>query len=453
MSFITSKTEAKQLLNADKMSELFSYALKIIKSKGATDASIAISDNAGFSVDVRQNQVENIAFNAYSNLNVVVYFGQKKGVASTNNFLPKAIDNVVEAACAIAKASEEDLYAGLAEEPYDSNTAKDLDLYHPWDISVQEAVNLARRCESEAISLDKRITNSDGATLSTDNYAFGFIDTRGHHGYVTSSRHELSCALMAESPNVNAQRDGYYSVARNFQNLAPVELIAKTAADRTVSKLGAKQISTGRYPVIYKNNLSRTLIACFMQAISGSQLYRKRSFLCNSIGNNIFPDWLTIFEEPYLLGALGSAAFDGDGIATRNNYFVNSGKIMQYALDVYSARKLGMSTTANADGVHNLFVSSNTDTFAELIGEMNTGLLITDLMGSGANIITGDYSIGASGFWVENGIIQYPVDGITIAGNLLDFYKDIVAISKDYDPNSATRCGSILISDVMIGGN
>ncbi len=357
----------------------------------------------------------------------------------------------MKAACDIARVSAEDPCFGLADKELMAKNHPDLDLYHPWDIKPEQAIKMAIDCESHALSLDKRITNSDGVSVSSYESHHGYANTHGGSGFTHSTRHSISCSLIA-TDGQKMQRDYDYSTVRNADNLEPISSIAKNAVERAISRLGARQISTQMIPVIFSSRVSSGLFGSFINAISGSNLYRKNSFLLDSVGQQLFPEFIQVYEQPHLQGALGSAAFDSEGVTTRPNLIVDKGRLMHYLLGSYSARRMGLITTGNSDGVHNLTIDPTAGDLNELLHTMGTGLLVTELMGQGVNIITGDYSRGASGYWVENGEIQFPVDEVTIAGNLKEIFQMIRAVGNDINPNISTRCGSILIDKMMVAG-
>ncbi|MBI2785158.1 MAG: metalloprotease PmbA [Legionella longbeachae] len=433
------------------LTRLMNVVLELAKKEGATDAMVAVNNDKGFSVDVRMGEVETIAFSEDKGVGLTVYIGNRKGGASSTDISPAALEAMVKAACDIARVSAEDPCFGLADKELMTQNYPDLDLFHPWDLSPKQAIDMAIKCESYALSLDKRIANSDGVNVSSYESHHGFANTHGGSGFVHSTRHGLSCSLIAKEGE-QMQRDYDYTTVRNARDLVDTHVIAKNAVDRALSRLGAKQIATQATPVIFSSRISSGLISSFINAISGSNLYRKNTFLLDSIGQQIFPEFMRIYEQPHLLGALGSSPFDSEGVPTRPNLLVENGKVMQYILGSYSARKLGLKTTANSDGVHNLTVDPTAGDLDDLLKIMGNGLLVTELMGQGVNGVTGDYSRGASGYWVEDGVVQYPVDEITIAGNLKEMFKTIIAVGNDINPNLATRCGSILIEKMMIAG-
>lgn len=433
------------------LTQLMNDVLDLAKKEGATDAMVAVNNDRGFSVDVRMGAVETVAFSEDKGIGLTVYIGQRKGGASSTDTSPDALQAMVKAACDIARVSAEDSYFGLADKELMTTEYPDLYLFHPWDMNPQQAIELALECESYALSLDKRITNSDGVNVSSYESHHGFANTHGGSGFIHSTRHSLSCSLIATEGD-KMQRDYDYTTVRNAKDLVEPRIIAQNAVERVLSRLGAQQIETQVVPVIFSSRVSSGLFSSFISAISGSNLYRKNSFLLDSIGQQVFPEFITIYEQPHIPGALGSSPFDSEGVPTRSNLIVEKGRVKQYVLGSYSARRLGLKTTANSDGVHNLTIDPNAGDLADLLKTMGTGLLVTELMGQGINGVTGDYSRGASGYWVENGVIQFPVDEVTIAGNLKDMFHSIVAVGNDINPNISTRCGSLLIRSMMVAG-
>lgn len=442
----------KQVKSTQELTRLLQEVIACAKKQGATDAEVGVDHDSGYSVNVRMGEVETVEFSDSQSVSVSVYFGHQKGSASSTDTSSKAIESMVRAACDIAQVSAADPCFGLADKDLINNHYPDLDLYHPWDLLPAEAISRAIACEQHALSLDKRITNSDGVNLANYSFCHGFANSNGCEGIVYGTRHSLSCSLIAQALDA-MQRDYDYTVARHPRDLLPIEQLARQAVERTVGRLGAKKIKTQKAPVIFSSRLSSGLFSTLINAISGAHLYRKSTFLIDSIGKTIFPSFIKIYEQPFLLGALGSSPFDAEGVPTRNNVFVADGKVNQYVLSSYTARKLGLKTTANSGGVSNLTVDATTGDLAALLKTMGTGLLVTELMGQGINLLNGDYSRGAAGFWVENGEIQFPVEEITIAGNLTDMFMGIEAIGNDLNPNSSTRCGSVLINNMMIAGS
>lgn len=442
----------KKITEQSNLTALMDEVLAKARAFGASDAAVSVSHDHGFSVDVRMREVETVSFNEDKGVSLVVYFGQRKGSASTTDTSSSALDTVVEAACEIAKVSSLDPCFGLADRALLTAHHPDLDLYHPWSIEPPVAIEQALACEAQALSLDKRITNSNGVNLSTYSFCHGYADTHGGQGLVRGTRHSISCSLIAEHGGGGMQSDYDYTTSRRAEHLISLDQLAQSAVDRTVSRLGARKLKTGKTPVLFSSRVSSGLISSFIGAISGSNLYRKNTFLLDSLGKIIFPEWMHIYEQPRLLGGLGSAPFDGEGVPTRDNVFVKDGRVAQYVLGSYSARRLGLQTTANSDGVHNLTVDANAGELKDLVKMMDKGLLVTELMGQGVNGLTGDYSKGATGFWVEHGEIQYPVEEITIAGNLKEMFLSIAAIGNDINPTISTRCGSILVGQMMVAG-
>jgi PmbA protein len=420
------------------------------KKQGASSATAGLSVDTGLSVNVRLGDVDTIEHHTAQGLGVTVYFGQKKASASSTNLSAKSIKETVSAACSIAHYTSEDKYAGLPDADRLATEFKDLDLYHPWQLEADSAVELAVQCEDSAREFDE-ISNSEGASVDTFSGLHVFGNSLGFlHGYATT-RHSISCSVLGERDG-NMERDYWYSVARNQQDLEDVAQIGKKAAERTIKRLGARHLSTRKAPVLYSAEVAGGLIGSLLGAISGSSLYRKSSFLLDSLETQLFPEFIQIYEQPHLLGALGSAMYDAEGIATQAHDIIKDGVLKTYLLSTYTARKLQMQSTGHAGGVHNLCVQSGEQDFTQLLQTMNTGLLVTELMGQGVNPVTGDYSRGASGFWLENGIIQYPVEEITIAGNLKDMFQHIVAVGNDIDTRGNVRIGSVLIEEMAIAG-
>jgi PmbA protein len=422
------------------------------KRQGATACEVAVSLEQGLSTTVRQREVETVEFNRDQGFGITLYVGHRKGSASTSASGPDAIRETVAAALAIAKHTSEDEASGLADAALMAKDQPDFDLYHPWDITPEEAIERALICEAAAFDADSRIKNADGTTLNVHQGCRVYGNSHGFIGGYASTRHSLSCVMIAEGEG-QMQRDYWYDVNRRGELLMDARLIGQKAAERAASRLGARPVPTCEVPVLFSAELAGGLFGSFMGAISGGNLYRKSSFLEGAIGQRLFPEWMTIDERPHLVGAMGSSAFDGDGLATYAKPFVENGDLVSYILSTYSGRKLGLPSTANAGGVHNLFVSHGTEDQAALIRRMGRGLLVTELMGSGLNMVTGDYSRGAAGFWIENGEIQFPVQEVTIAGNMRDMFKQIVAVGSDLELRSNIRTGSVLIEKMMVAGS
>lgn len=440
-----------QQKSTSSLSAIMHDVLAKTKQMGASDASVSVNHDRGYAVDVRMGQVETVAFHEDNGISVTVYFGHRKGSASSTDTNPDALHNMVEAACDIAKVSAADPCFGLADKALMTNQFPDLQLYHPWSIKPAEAIEIALECEAKALAIDPRIHNSDGVNVSTYEFWHGFANSYGGEGVLQGSRHGISCSLIAKEGKV-MQRDYDYSTARDASLLRNIDDLAQSSVLRTVSRLGARKIKTQKSPILFSSRVSSSLLSSFINGISGSNLYRKSSFLLDSIGQELFPKGFNIYEQPLLLGGLGSAPFDGEGVPTRNNRFIEDGRVVQYVLSSYPARRMGLQTSANSGGVHNLTLDSTAGDTRDMLKRLHTGLFVTELMGQGVNILTGDYSRGATGFWVENGEIQFPVEEVTIAGNLKHMYKSILAVGNDIDPNIATRCGSILIEQMTIAG-
>jgi len=443
---------AQKHLDQIAVKQLMEDILREAKTQGASSAEVGIGLNKGFSVTARERDVESIEYNQDKHIGITVYFGHRTGSASLSDIRPEAIREAVKAACNIAKFTDEDKYSGLADKAELGFHYPELPNHFAWPISVEHAAELAVECEQRALAKDKRIICSEGVTITTADGLHGYGNSNGFLGVYPSTTHEISCVLVAKQKD-EMQRDYYYSVSVDPDELTPIGEIADLAVERTVRRLGSQRLSTRQTPVIYVAEEARGLLGHFVSAIQGSHLYRKSSFLLDHLGQMIFPETIDLYEQPHLPKALGSAPFDDNGVATRNNIFIEKGKLKSYSLGVYAARKLGLKTTANAGGVHNLFITTGQKNLAQLLKTMDTGLLITELMGQGVNLVTGDYSRGAAGFWVEKGVIQYPVEEITIAGNLKEMFKQIVEVGNDVDTRGNVRTGSILIENMMIAGH
>ncbi|HET8816263.1 MAG TPA: metalloprotease PmbA [Pseudidiomarina sp.] len=427
-------------------------ALEQAQKLGSSAAECAISRSRGINVGTRLGEVETVEFNQDGALGITLYVGQQKGSASTTDLSSKAIRAAVEKAFDIARYTSPDPYAGLAPAELMATDIPDLDLCHPADQSADYALEQALACENHALQLDPRIVNSDGAGYSSH---VGYRVYGNSHGFLAGylqSRHSLSCSLIAKSGDA-MQRDYSYTVARHKDDLWTPQQVAEDAAQSTLARLDSRKISTASVPVIFRADVANSLFGHFVGAISGGNLYRKSSFLLDHLGKQVLPEWLTITEQPHLRGALGSSPFDHEGLATTEKNIVTNGVLETYLLTSYAARKMQMQPTGHAGGIHNWSVSHGAQTLADLCRTMGTGLLVTELMGQGVNLVNGDYSRGAAGFWVENGEIQYPVEEITIAGNLKDMLKSIVAIGNDVDYRHGVRTGSVLLENLKIAGN
>jgi PmbA protein len=434
------------------LNDLASQVLDLSRQGGATAAETEVSEGSGLSVTVRQGQVETIEHNRDKGISVTVYLGQRRGHASTSDFSADALARTVEKALSIARFTAEDDCAGLAEADLMARDKPDLDLFHPWAIGVEEATELARVCESAAMAVDPRISNSEGGSLSSQNAQFVYANSLGFLGGYPTSRQTVSCAVIAEEQGA-MQRDYWYTTARAAADLDAVETVGRRAGERTVRRLNGRRLSTRHCPVLFEAPIATGLIASFGSAVSGGHLYRKSSFLLDSLGSQVFPAFMQILERPSLPRGLASSPFDSEGVATRDRDVVRDGVVQGYFLSTYSGRKLGMRSTGNAGGNHNLIVPASGGNFEALLRKMDTGLLVTELLGHGLNMVTGDYSRGAAGFWVENGRIVYPVEEITIAGNLKDMFKGIVAIGTDVETRGSRQVGSILVDRMTVAGD
>ena len=426
--------------------------LREAERQGAAAAEAGISIDQGLSVTARLGDVETIEHHRDQGLGVTVYFDHCKGSASTTDLNARAIEETVGAACGIARHASDDAFAGLPDPALLATNVADLDLSHPWRLNVDDAVELAIECEDAARSYHPEISNSEGATLTTQSGVKVFGNSLGFLQGYPSSEHSLSCSVLGQRGE-SMQRDYWYTVARDRHALEPPRAVGEKAAERTIRRLEARSLTPRQCPVIYSAEVARGLLGHLVGAIRGSNLYRKTSFLLDSLGQTVFPSFVHMHEQPHIKQALGSAPFDAEGVATRVHDIVRNGVIQSYILSSYSARKLGLETTGNAGGVHNLILDPGALDLPGLLKQMDTGLLVTELMGQGVNPVTGDYSRGAAGFWVSGGEIRYPVEEITIAGNLKDMFRQIVSIGSDVDTRGTMRTGSILIEAMTVAGN
>jgi len=433
------------------LSQITRDILSQSKLAGATACEAEVSQGFGQNVSVRHGEVETIEYNRDKGLGVTVYFGQKRGHASTSDLSPQAIKDTVAAAVSIARYTASDEFAGLADENLLARDIPDLSLYHPWDLSVEQAIELAKTCETAAFAVDKRIDNSEGASVSTQESLFMYGNSLGFLGGYPSSRHDISCAVIAEDQGM--QRDYWYSSRRDAGDLESAEAVGRKAGERTVRRLAARKIKTTECPVLFEAPIASGLIGHLVGAVSGGSLYRKSSFLLDSLGQQIFAPFVQIRELPHIPKGLASSPFDNEGVATRARDLIKDGVLQGYFLGSYSARKLGMASTGNAGGNHNLIIESSGQDFAGLLKMMDKGLVVTELLGHGINPVTGDYSRGAAGYWVENGEIQFPVEEITIAGNLKEMFKQIVAVGNDVLIQGSKQCGSVLIERMTVAGD
>lgn len=427
-------------------------ALALAGRKGASQAEVAIDESSGFSATVRLGEVETVEHNRDKSLALTVFFGHRSGSASTSDFSREALEDTVQAACSIARHTAEDPFSGLADPRLLATELPDLDLYAPWNLEVSHAIELAAGCERAARDEDSRIVNSEGATVSTHSGREIYANSLGFVGDTLGSRHSVSCVVLGKQDGA-MQRDYWYTSARHPEDLEAGERIGRLAAQRTVRRLGARRISTRQGPVIFEAPAAASLLGHLVGALRGASLYRRASFLMDQLGKPVFAPGTRIHEEPRLPRGPGSAAYDNEGVATRDRDLVADGILAGYVLDSYSGRKLDMPSTGNAGGVHNLTLAPGRLGPDDLLKQMGTGLWVTELIGHGVNTVTGDYSRGAAGFWVEGGEIQYPVEEITIAGNLKDMYKKIVEVGSDIDVRGNLRTGSVLIDGITIAGS
>ena len=449
--------EPRQEVDGSRIPELqdiVNEALAQARQLGATQAEADVSLQKGLTTTVRLGEVETVEYQRDRGMGVTVYFGKRKGSASTADLSARAVAETVSKACDIARYTAEDECAGLADPEELARDIPDLDLDHPWEISPEQAVECARICEAAGRVVDSRITNSEGATVGSHRGVRVYGNSHGFLAGYPSTSHSVSCVLLAQAGD-DMQRDYWYSSTRDAADLESAESIGRKAGERAVARLGARKISTRKSRVMFAPEVARGLIGHFLGAVRGSSQYRKSSFLLGAAGQQIFPSFVGLSERPHIRKGLGSSPFDGEGVATRDRQLVRDGVLDGYILGSYSARKLGLRTTGNAGGTHNLLVESKAGgmPIAALMRELGSGLLVTELMGQGVNGVTGDYSRGASGYWVENGELAYPVHEITIAGNLKDMYRNIAAIGSDVDTRGGVRVGSILISEMTIAGD
>ncbi len=445
------QSEQRFSLSAEALRELAADIIDYARKQGATASVADVSDGFGQSVAVRHGEVETIEYNRDKGLSVSVYLGQRRGNANTSDFSAQAVRDTVDAALNIARYTASDDCAGLPDADMLATQFPDLDLYHPWPLSVEEAIALARECEQSAFSRDNRITNSEGATVQVHEAHFVHANSLGFVGGFPSSRHSISCAVIA-GKNDAMQRDYWYSEARDAREMLRVEEIGRIAAERALRRLNARMLGTMQVPVLFEAPVAASLLGHFVHAVSGGSLYRKSSFLLDQLGKQVFSDIVRIEDVPDIPRGLASSAFDDEGVRTWRRTVVEGGVLQGYFLGSYSARKLGMKTTGNAGGTHNLILRPGEQDFAGLLKTMGRGLVVTELLGQGVNYVTGDYSRGAAGFWVEGGEIQYPVEQITIAGNLKDMFRQVAALGSDVLVQGARQCGSILIGNMTVAG-
>ena len=438
--------------DSEKLKTVVNDLLDEAKSQGASAAEAGLSVESGLSVTVRMGDVETIEHNRDKGLAVTVFFGNRKGSASTSDFSLKAVKETVKAACDIARYTEDDPYAGLPDKELQATDIPDLELYHPWDVSAEEAVALAKECEDAARAEDKRITNSEGGSVSSHSGTRVYGNSQGFLNSYNTSRHSMSATMIAEQDGA-MQRDYWYDVNRDASKLESAVEIGKLSAQRTISRLGAKSMPTCQVPVVFKAEVAKGLVSHFLSGVRGGAQYRKASFLLDHLGKQIFPERIRLDERPHLKGALGSAPYDNEGVITKPHDLITDGVLQSYVLDSYAARRLDMNSTGNAGGVHNLFINHDNVSLDAMLKDMDKGLLITEVMGQGVNTVTGDYSRGASGFWVENGEIQYPVEEFTIASRLQDMFMGLQTVGNDLDIRSGIITGSWLIDNMTVAGS
>jgi len=436
------------------LQDVVTFVLEEASRQGASQAAADASINQGLGVTARLGEVETIEYQRDRGLGVTVYFGHRKGSASTADLGMSAVRDTVAKACTIARYTAEDPFSGLVDADALARDIPDLQLDHPWSLAPEEAIELARRCEAAGLAVDSRITNSEGATVNTQRHIGVYGNSLGFLAGSAGTSHSISCSLIAQHAS-EMQRDYWYSSSRDAGELDSPEKIGRIAGERAVARLGSRKLTTRKAPIAYSPDMARGLFRHFIGAIRGSSQYRKASFLLEAAGKEVFPTFLQMQERPHILKGLASAPFDGEGAATHDRELIRDGVLDGYVLGSYSARKLGLKTTGNAGGVHNLIVTAPGKSLdmESFLKRMNTGLLVTEMMGQGVNGVTGDYSRGASGFWVENGALAFPVHEVTIAGNLKQMYRDIVALGNDVDVRGGIRTGSVLIGEMTIAGN
>ena len=435
----------------DRLAELSALAVAEARRLGASQAEASANDERGLNVNVRMGEVESVERTRDRGIAVTVYFGQRKANASTADLKPESLKRTVEMACAIARHTEGDAANGLADEARMARAPRDFDQWHPWAIEADAAVALALEAEAAGRGFDARISNSEGASVSTNEGLSVYANSHGFIGREKSTSHSISASLIAGAGDA-MQGQYWYTAALRHDDLESAGHVGRKAAERTLARLDPRSAPTGEFPVLFVPEAARSLIAHLVGAVSGGALYRKASFLVGAQGQRLFPDWFHIVERPHLARGWRSGDFDAEGVATRESPLVESGVLQRYVLGTYSARRLGMESTGNAGGVHNLDIAANAEGFDSMLKGMTRGLVVTELMGQGVNTVTGDYSRGAAGFWVENGAIAYPVDELTIASNLRDMFRAIEAVGADVDRRSATSIGSVLVGRMTVAG-
>jgi len=439
-------------LRYETLREIAADALRHARDGGADGCEVEVSDGYGQTVTVRMGEVETLEHNRDKGLGITTYIGKKRGHASTSDFSARAVADAVAKALTIARFTASDECAGLADPQLLCRQTRDLDLFHPWHLDIGEAIEMARECEAAAFRLDPRVANSEGASVSCQQSQFVLANSLGFEGGFASSRHYLSCSVIAVE-NDQMQRDDWHASKRSPADLPIPAAVGDYAGRRALARLRSRKIDTTSVPVLFEAPVANGLLGHFVSAVSGSNLYRKSSFLLDSLGQQVFSPIVTIAERPHVPRGMASSYFDDDGVATRARDVVKGGVLQGYFLSTYSARKLGMVTTGNAGGSHNLIVEPGELDLEGLLRKMGRGLLVTELMGQGVNLVTGDYSRGAAGYWVEGGEIRHPVEEITIAGNLRDMYRSIVAVGNDVLTRGSRECGSILIDRMTVAGH
>jgi PmbA protein len=434
-----------------RLSETAREVLRLCAARGADQYEVSLNEDRGLAVNVRMGEVETVERTRDRGVSVTVYFDQRKGSASTADLQPSSLVSTVEQACAIARFTEADSAAGLADADRMAKDFPDLDTWHPWNIDADGAVALAIEAEAAGLAADRRIANSDGAAVNTGESVAVYANSHGFVGTERGTHHTLSCSLIAGTGD-RMQRDYWYSNAPAQEDLEPANAVGRRAAERTLARLDPRPIRTGEYPVLFAPDMARSLVGHLLGAVSGGALYRRASFLLDSAGTQLFPDWFSLVEKPHLRRGLRSASFDAEGVATTESALVRDGVLQRYVLGSYSARRLGLQSTGNAGGIHNLLATANAPGLDAMRRNMGRGLLVTELMGQGVNTITGDYSRGASGFWIENGEIVHAVDEVTIAGNLRELFLGIEAVGADVDRRSHLLVGSLLVGRMMVAG-
>lgn len=440
------------LSKQETLSNKVQYIIAKAKELGATQVEVAGHYGKAIDIQTRMGQIENLAFHQDKGLALNVYFNQKKGSASTTDFDETALNYVIEKACAIAKYTQDDTYSGLADKQLLAWDYPDLDLYHPWDVNVPQIVEKMIESEQKALSVDKCLTNSDGVSFASGSTLHFYGNSHDFMGHYATSSHSFSCSLVAESKDAK-ERDYEYTIGRRPEQLKAFNNVAISAANKVIKRLDARSLTPRQAPVIFIPTLARGIFSNFLAGISGRNLYNETSFLLGKLNQIIMPQWLNIYEDPFLLQGLASSPFDAEGVKSQPRQLINQGCLQGYLLNSYSARRLGMQTTANAGGAHNILVDHSDISFEAMIKQMHTGLIVTELLGHGVNLVNGNYSRGAAGFWVENGEIAYPVHEITIAGNLTDMLLGISAIANDIDKRGTIQTGSILIDKMTVAGS